>query len=66
MKSSKGMRIRGAAWLALGKRWLLAGVVLGIGFLVKLNALYALLAIGLHWSPRWSERGATASGSRQR
>jgi dolichyl-phosphate-mannose-protein mannosyltransferase len=34
------------AWLALRERWLLAGVLVGIGFLVKLSALYALLAIG--------------------
>ena len=36
-----------AAWLALRERWLLAGVLLGVGFLVKLSALYGLAAIGL-------------------
>lgn len=35
-----------AAWLALRERWLLAGVLVGLGFLVKLSALYGLLAIG--------------------
>jgi predicted membrane-bound dolichyl-phosphate-mannose-protein mannosyltransferase len=34
-----------AAWLALRDRWVLAGVLVGIGFLVKLTALYGLLAI---------------------
>jgi 4-amino-4-deoxy-L-arabinose transferase-like glycosyltransferase len=34
-----------AAWLALRERWALAGVVLGIGLLVKLTALYGLLAV---------------------
>lgn len=34
-----------AAWLALRERWGLAGVVLGIGFLIKLTALYGLLAL---------------------
>jgi predicted membrane-bound dolichyl-phosphate-mannose-protein mannosyltransferase len=35
------------AWLALRERWLLAGAMIGIGFLVKLSALYALGAVGL-------------------
>jgi predicted membrane-bound dolichyl-phosphate-mannose-protein mannosyltransferase len=34
-----------AAWLALRERWGLAGIVLGIGLLVKLTALYGLLAL---------------------
>lgn len=34
-----------AAWLALRERWALAGVVLGIALLVKLTALYGLLAL---------------------
>ena len=33
------------AWNALRGRWLLAGAVTGIGFLVKLTALYGLLAL---------------------
>ena len=35
-----------AAWLALRERWLLAGALLGLGVLVKLSAVYGLLAIG--------------------
>ena len=35
-----------AAWLALRERWLLAGALVGLGFLVKISALYGLLAIG--------------------
>ena len=35
-----------AAWLALRERWLLAGALVGLGFLMKLSALYGLLAIG--------------------
>jgi 4-amino-4-deoxy-L-arabinose transferase-like glycosyltransferase len=34
-----------AAWLALRQRWALAGVFLALGLLVKLTALYGLLAI---------------------
>lgn len=41
-----------AAWLALRERWLLAGVLLGFGFLVKLSALYGLLAVGLPLAAR--------------
>jgi hypothetical protein len=33
------------AWLALKDRWALAGVLIGVGFLVKLTALYGLLAV---------------------
>ena len=33
------------AWLALRERWGLAGVLIGIGFLIKLTALYGLLAV---------------------
>ena len=36
-----------AAWLALRERWLVAGALLGVGFLVKLSALYGLAAIGM-------------------
>lgn len=36
------------AWLALRERWALAGIALGIAFLVKLTALYGLLAVGLY------------------
>lgn len=46
-----------AAWLALRERWALAGLILGIGFLVKLTALYGLLAvllmIGLRLLGEW-------------
>lgn len=35
------------AWLALRERWALAGIALGIGLLIKLTALYGLLAVGL-------------------
>lgn len=45
------------AWLALRQRWLLAGVVIGIGLLIKLTAIYALGAIVLYVilteGPRW-------------
>lgn len=34
-----------AAWLALRERWALAGISLALGLLVKLTALYGLLAI---------------------
>jgi dolichyl-phosphate-mannose-protein mannosyltransferase len=50
------------AWLAIRERWLLAGALVGLGFLVKLSALYGLLAIGallaLRAIGRWrDERG---------
>ena len=35
------------AWLALRARWLLAGVLLGLAFLVKLSAVYGLAAVGV-------------------
>ena len=35
------------ALLALRERWLLAGALFGLGFLVKLSALYGLAAVGL-------------------
>jgi dolichyl-phosphate-mannose-protein mannosyltransferase len=49
------------AWLGLRERWVLAGVLIGVGFLVKLTAVYGLLAlllllairIGDRW---WQER----------
>ena len=48
------------AWLALRERWALAGVALGIGFLIKLTALYGLLAVlillGLTILGVWRER----------
>jgi 4-amino-4-deoxy-L-arabinose transferase-like glycosyltransferase len=37
-----------AAWLALRERWALAGITFGIGLLIKLTALYGLLAVGLY------------------
>ncbi len=36
-----------AAWLALRSRWAWAGVLLALGLLIKLTALYGLLAIGV-------------------
>jgi 4-amino-4-deoxy-L-arabinose transferase-like glycosyltransferase len=36
------------AWLALRERWALAGIALGVGLLIKLTALYGLLAVGLY------------------
>jgi 4-amino-4-deoxy-L-arabinose transferase-like glycosyltransferase len=36
------------SWLALRRRWLLAGLVLGIALLIKLTALYAVAAIVLY------------------
>ena len=48
------------AWLALRERWALAGVAIGIGFLIKLTALYGLLAVlivlGLTVLGVWRER----------
>ncbi len=45
------------AWCALRERWFLAGICLAIGMLVKLTALYGLLAIlllvGLALLERW-------------
>jgi len=35
------------SWLAIERRWVLAGLVVGIALLVKITALYAVLAIGL-------------------
>jgi dolichyl-phosphate-mannose-protein mannosyltransferase len=35
------------SWLALKRRWVLAGIAVGIALLVKLTALYALLAVAL-------------------
>ena len=48
------------SWLALQRRWVLAGVAIGIALLVKLTALYAVLAIAL-WllfteGPAWWRR----------
>lgn len=36
------------AWLALRKRWILAGVAMGIALLIKITALYAVAAVGLY------------------
>jgi predicted membrane-bound dolichyl-phosphate-mannose-protein mannosyltransferase len=35
------------SWLALQHRWLLAGLAVGIALLVKITAIYAVLAVGL-------------------
>ena len=49
------------AWLALRHRWALAGLAMGVAILVKLTALYGLLAlllmIGLMLLGEWRERG---------
>jgi 4-amino-4-deoxy-L-arabinose transferase-like glycosyltransferase len=46
-----------ASWLALRKRWILAALLMAIGLLVKLTALYAIGAILLLWlfqvAPGW-------------
>jgi predicted membrane-bound dolichyl-phosphate-mannose-protein mannosyltransferase len=34
-----------AAWLALRERWALAGVLMAVGMLIKLTAIYGLLAV---------------------
>jgi predicted membrane-bound dolichyl-phosphate-mannose-protein mannosyltransferase len=38
-----------ASWLALERRWVLAGVLMAMALLVKLTAMYAIGAIGLLW-----------------
>ena len=48
------------SWLALKRRWVLAGLAVGVALLVKLTALYAILAVGL-WilltdGPEWWRR----------
>ncbi|MEO5939723.1 MAG: glycosyltransferase family 39 protein [Candidatus Limnocylindrales bacterium] len=58
-----------AAWLALRERWALAGVCLAVGLLVKLTALYALVAIlallVIRIATRWrSERRAPVADVR--
>jgi len=35
------------SWLALRRQWLLAGIAVGVALLVKITALYALLAVAL-------------------
>ena len=46
-----------ASWLALRRRWVLAGLFMALGLLVKLTALYAVGAILLLWllqaAPGW-------------
>jgi predicted membrane-bound dolichyl-phosphate-mannose-protein mannosyltransferase len=46
-----------AAWLALRRRWILAGVAMGIALLIKLTAIYGigalLLYVLLTEGPRW-------------
>ena len=36
------------SWLALRKRWILAGVAMGIALLIKITALYGIGAVGLY------------------
>jgi predicted membrane-bound dolichyl-phosphate-mannose-protein mannosyltransferase len=57
------------SWLALRERWVLAGVAMALGFLVKLTAIYAvgavllmyLLIVGGRW---WRERRIPAADLR--
>ena len=55
------------AWLALRDRWALAGLAMGIAILVKLTALYGVLAlllmIGLKVFEEWREHGTIAPRS---
>jgi dolichyl-phosphate-mannose-protein mannosyltransferase len=55
------------AWLALRDRWALAGLAMGIALLVKLTALYGVLAlllmIGLKLFEEWRARGTIAPRS---
>ncbi|HET9852659.1 MAG TPA: glycosyltransferase family 39 protein, partial [Candidatus Limnocylindrales bacterium] len=37
------------AWLALRRRWILAGVAMGIALLIKITAIYAVGAVILYW-----------------
>ena len=37
------------SWLALRKRWILAGVAMGIALLVKITAIYGIGAVLLYW-----------------
>jgi len=48
------------SWLAIQRRWFLAGIAVGLALLFKITALYAILAIGL-WllftdGPEWWRR----------
>ena len=55
------------AWLALRDRWALAGLAMGVAILVKLTALYGVLAlllmIGLKLFEEWREHGTIAPRS---
>ncbi len=55
------------AWLALRDRWALAGLAMGVAILVKLTALYGLLAlllmIGLKLFEEWRQHGRIAPRS---
>jgi predicted membrane-bound dolichyl-phosphate-mannose-protein mannosyltransferase len=35
------------SWLALQRRWVLAGIAVGVALLMKITAIYAVLAVGL-------------------
>ena len=37
------------AWLALRRRWILAGIAMGIALLIKVTAIYAVGAVLLYW-----------------
>lgn len=37
------------AWLALRRRWILAGVAMGIALLIKITAIYGVGAVLLYW-----------------
>jgi predicted membrane-bound dolichyl-phosphate-mannose-protein mannosyltransferase len=55
------------AWLALRERWALAGLAMGVAILVKLTALYGVLAlllmIGLKLFEEWRVHGTIAPRS---
>jgi dolichyl-phosphate-mannose-protein mannosyltransferase len=37
------------SWLALRRRWILAGVAMGVALLIKITAIYAVGAVLLYW-----------------
>jgi 4-amino-4-deoxy-L-arabinose transferase-like glycosyltransferase len=37
------------SWLALRKRWILAGIALGVALLIKITAIYGVGAVLLYW-----------------
>jgi dolichyl-phosphate-mannose-protein mannosyltransferase len=37
------------SWLAVRKRWILAGIAMGMALLIKITAIYGLGAVALYW-----------------